>query len=190
MTLIRTVEPAVEPLSLAEAKAHLRLSGDGEDETVLALIRAARQEVERQSGQALIDQHWRLVLDDWPADDFVLIRRGPVREILAVTVFGEDGAATLMPAPVFLADTVSEPARIVFRERPRPGVPLNGIEIDFRCGHGASGADVPDLMKRAILLLVAHWYEFRGVVEPSGQPVGYPSGFDRLLASFRPARLA
>jgi uncharacterized phiE125 gp8 family phage protein len=64
MTLIRTVEPAAEPVTLAEAKAHLRLADSSEDDLLTGLIRAARQDVERATGMALIDQHWRLVLDN------------------------------------------------------------------------------------------------------------------------------
>jgi uncharacterized phiE125 gp8 family phage protein len=45
------------------------------------------------------------------------------------------------------------------------------------------------MLKRAILLLVAHWFEFRGVAGAADQPVGHPPGFDRLVSTWRRARL-
>ena len=66
MTLFRTVAPATEPVTLAEAKAYLRLQHDSEDALLAGLVRAAREEVERSTGAALIDQHWRMTLDAWP----------------------------------------------------------------------------------------------------------------------------
>jgi uncharacterized phiE125 gp8 family phage protein len=65
---------------------------------------------------------------------------------------------------------------------------MNGIEIDFTAGFGEAGTDVPDLLRRAILALVAHWYEFRGVYD-AGQPVSYPAGYDRMISSYRARRL-
>ena len=48
---------------------------------------------------------------------------------------------------------------------------------------------MPDLLKRAILMLVAHWFEFRGVAGAADQPVGHPPGYDRIVAAYRRARL-
>ncbi|MGF7007408.1 head-tail connector protein [Aminobacter sp. BE322] len=87
MTLIRTSAPAVEPVTLLEAKAHLRIAHVSEDALIGGLIRAAREDVERTTGLALIDQAWRLVLDGWPPGDAVTIARYPVRLILSVTTF-------------------------------------------------------------------------------------------------------
>ncbi|MHB2265909.1 head-tail connector protein [Aliihoeflea sp. PC F10.4] len=190
MTAFRTTGPEAEPVTLAEAKAHLRLQHDSEDELVSGLIRAAREEVERATGLALLNQTWRKVLDALPRDRMVRLRPSPVREVLSVTVFGADGEGTLVDPAHYTADGVSRPARIVFRRPPTPGAALNGIEIDYIAGHGEAGADVPDLLKRAMLMLVAHWYEFRGVVGASGQPVSYPAGYDRLIAPFRQRRIA
>jgi uncharacterized phiE125 gp8 family phage protein len=189
MTLIRTVEPAAEPVTLAEAKAHLRLADSSEDDLLTGLIRAARQDVERATGMALIDQHWRMVLDNWPANGLSELPIHPVREILSITVYGSEGEASLLDASVYEADLVSRPARLYLAKKPEPLRMLNGIEVDFRAGFGEAGTDVPDLLKRAILLLAAHWYEFRAGFGPSDQPVAYPAGYERLIATYRAGRL-
>lgn len=189
MTLFRTVNPAAEPVTLAEAKSHLRVTHESEDALVSGLIAAARQEVERQTGLALIEQDWRLVLDAWPAEDVIELRRHPVSQILSVTIYDGDGAASLLPSPNYQLDAASRPARLLVIERPAPGLCINGIEIDFRAGFGAAGTDVPDLLKRSMLMLIAHWYEFRGSHGPEAQPVSFPVGFDRLIAGYRLARL-
>ncbi len=189
MTLFRTVEPAAEPVTLAEVKAHLRLSHASEDTLLAGLIRAAREDVERTTGLALIEQSWRLVLDRWPRDGTVALMRHPVREILSVTAYGSEGEGALVNPATYQADTLSRPARLHFVERPEPLRTLNGIEIDFTAGFGEAGTDVPDLLKRAILLLVAHWYEFRAAFDAGDQPASYPPGYDRLLAGHRARRL-
>lgn len=190
MTAFRTTGPEAEPVTLADVKAHLRLQHDSEDDLVMGLIRAAREEVERATGLALLNQTWRKVLDTLPRDRMVRLTPSPVREVLSVTVFGEEGEGSLVDPAHYAVDGISRPVRIVFRKPLEPRAALNGIEIDYVAGHGEAGADVPDLLKRAMLVLVAHWYEFRGVVDASGQPVSWPPGYDRLIAPFRQRRIA
>lgn len=189
MTLFRTVEPFVEPITLAKAKAHLRIAHDSEDDLLSGLIRAARQEVERTTGSALIEQSWRLVLDAWPEGNIVELKRLPVRQVLSVTVFDSDGAASVLSPEDYQLDAISSPARLYLHSRPRPGLPINGIEIDFSAGYGEAGTDVPDLLKRAVLILVAHWYEFRGAFGPDSQPVSIPDEYRRLITGWRGPRL-
>jgi uncharacterized phiE125 gp8 family phage protein len=189
MTLFRTVEPVAEPVTLVEAKAHLRIDHGDDDDLLSALIRAARQEVERSAGLALIAQSWRMVLDDWPADGCATVRLHPLIEIQSVTAFGDDGEATILDPSTYRLDRLSRPARIHFATPVVPFHAVNGIEVDFTAGFGEAGTDVPDLLKRAILLLVAHWYEFRAGFGPDDQPVSYPAGFDRIMAGYRAGRL-
>ena len=66
MPLILTAGPSVEPISLAEAKAHCRVDADAEDTLIASLILAARLHIERCLDLALISQSWSLYLDRWP----------------------------------------------------------------------------------------------------------------------------
>ncbi len=189
MTLFRTAGPNAEPVTLADVKEHLRVGHASEDTLLSGFVRAAREEVERATGIALINQTWRLVLDRWPKNGCVLLARHPVRAVLSVTAYGPDGEASLIPAAGYQLDPLSRPARLHFDGTPPSLRAMNGIEIDFSAGFGEAGTDVPDLLKRAILLLTAHWYEFRGVLGPESQPVSYPCDYERLIAPYRTRRL-
>jgi uncharacterized phiE125 gp8 family phage protein len=189
MTLFRTVDPTVEPVTLAEAKAHLRLDGTVDDDLLTGLVRAARQDVEQATGMALLDQSWRLALDRWPASGTALLKVHPLRAVLSVTLYGSEGEASVLAPESYQVDALSRPARIHVDTAPPALRAMNGVEIDFSAGFGETGADVPDLLRRAILLLVAHWYEFRAGFGPSDQPVSYPAGYGRLIAFYRAGRL-
>jgi len=68
MSSILLTPPAAEPVTLADAKAWLRVEHDDDDDVIAALIAGARSHVEAQTRRALITQSWRLVLDRWPRD--------------------------------------------------------------------------------------------------------------------------
>lgn len=187
MTLFRTVAPAVEPVTLSDAKKTLRLDHDGEDGLIEGLIRAAREEVETSCGLALIEQEWRLAIDRLPPMGRVLLRRHPVQTVKSVTVFGRDGEASLVDPATYRLDAGGRPVRLHFLVSPSHAA--NGVEIDFSAGFGEAGTDVPDLLKRAMLVLVAHWYEFRASYAAAEQPVSFPAGYDRLIAPWRMRRL-
>ncbi len=201
--LIRTAAPAEEPVSVIEAKAHLRLDGGAETDLLAALIAGAREVAETLTGRALVTQSWTVSLDGW-ADGAVgrpaglapaphcarlalALPRPPLISVESVTTFDADGAASLWAPAAYFVDRAAVPGRIV-RLRgapwPMPGRPLGGIEIAFTAGYGDADA-VPAALRQAILLLVAHWFENREPVPPRtiGTPV--PAAVYGLLAPFR-----
>ncbi|QLF69867.1 phage head-tail connector protein [Peteryoungia desertarenae] len=184
MTIIDLSPPVAEALTLVEVKAHLRLDGAEEDPLLLALIVAAREHLEGETGLSLTARAFRLCLDQWPADGILAIPRGPVRAVTAVTVYDAAG----MPQPVSLADHLldgeARPARLWLREVPRPERRMNGIEVEFTAGFGESGTDVPESLKRAMLIHIGAMYAWRGLVSPEMQPAVIPPGYDRLIAPF------
>ncbi len=189
MTYALIVPPAAEPLTLAEVKAHLRLDGAEEDALVLSLVKAAREFLERETGLCLMAQGWRLYLDRWPSDGVIRILKSPVQTIQTVCVYGLDGEPVQVSLEDHLLDGAGRPARLWLKNTPVTGRTVNGIEIDFSAGYGEAATDVPDTLKRAMLIHIGHMFAFRGVVGPADQPAGIPVGYERLIAPFRMRRL-
>lgn len=189
MTYVLTTPPGAEPLTLAEVKAHLRIDDGEEDALLLSLTGTAREYLERETGLCLLAQSWRLYLDNWPADGIVRIAKSPVRAVQTVTVYGEGGLALDVSLEDHLLDGEGRPARLWLRHPPSPGRMVNGIEIDFSAGYGEAGTDVPDTLKRAMLIHVGHMFAYRGVLSPDQRPAGIPDGYQRLVAPFRMRRL-
>ncbi|QCL72639.1 hypothetical protein CFBP5877_03370 [Agrobacterium tumefaciens] len=184
MTYALIYPPQAEPLTLAEVKAHLRLDGNEEDALLAALLRTAREHLERVTGLCLIRQTWRLYLDRWPETGVILIGKGPVQAIETILVFDGEGRAAVITGADRLLDGAARPARLWLRNPPSPGRAMNGIEIDFLAGYGEAGTDVPDTLKRAMLMHVAQMFAFRGAVAPENQPAAVPAGYERLVAPF------
>ena len=184
MTIAELLPPLAEPITLAEAKAHLRLETADEDTLVAGLIRAARDHLEGQTGLCLVTRLLRLYLDDWPEGRVIPIARGPVQTIETVTVYDALGTPVEVAAAGYVLDGTARPARLMLPDRPATARAMNGIEIDFTAGFGESGADVPDTLKRAMLLHVAAMYELRGVLCLDDQPGAVPQGYERLIAPY------
>lgn len=192
MALVLTSGPASEPVTLSEAKAHLRIDGSNEDVLLTSLILTSRLHVEAALGLALINQTWMLVLDRWPADGGgVDIPIQPLQAVTAVRVRDTSSAATVIAPTQYLVDIVSKPPRLVWNNAapPEPGRFANGIEIDLSTGFGATAAAVPAPLKHAILMLTAHWYEHRDPIEIGSVAARIPEAVNDLIQPFRKIRL-
>ena len=181
--------PASEPVTLAEAKLHVRQDLDTDDTLITGLITAAREEVERISWHALLTQTWELVLDRWPAGDAIELPRPPLQSVTSVKYTDSSGAETTWSAANYVVDTDSTPGRIVLAYSVTwPTVvlqPTGGIRVRYVAGW-TSAANVPQAIKQALLLLVGHWYETReDTVKAATDTIA--RGVADLLRSFRDA---
>jgi uncharacterized phiE125 gp8 family phage protein len=183
MTLAILTAPALEPVTLAELRQFLRLDNGSEDALLIGLIKAARETLEQQSGLALITQTWRLYADCWPRHGLIKIAKYPLRSIVSVTAYQDDGTPVALAQDSIHLNGSTRPARLYLAAPSHAA--LSGLEIDFEAGFGEAGTDVPDALRHAIMTLVAHWYEFRGVFDASLQPVSYPPAFERTVGLWR-----
>jgi uncharacterized phiE125 gp8 family phage protein len=187
MTPLLIAGPAVEPVTLAEMRAYLRLDDGGEDDLVAALVKAARLLVEAACGRQLVEQTWRLVLDRWPSGRIVRLPLSPLIRVERVRVFDATGSATDLAPALYRAEGASDPPRVVVESAaPEPGLAAEGIHLDIVVGFGPAAADVPAPLAQAVRLLVARWFENRG---DSLGDTALPPDVAALVAPYRRARL-
>ncbi|MEI9887040.1 MAG: head-tail connector protein [Rhizomicrobium sp.] len=183
MPLSLTTPPVVEPVTLAEAKAHLKLDTSADDALVTTLIAAARARAEWHTGRALITQAWTLWLDIWPG--VIEIPLPPLQAVAALTTYGRDDAAHVLDPSTYFVDTAS--GRIALKSGRAPPSDLrrlNAVAVAFTAGYGAAAANVPPPLRGAILELIAFLYEHRGEA-----PAELPQDCLALLAPYRILKL-
>ncbi|TLG78592.1 phage head-tail connector protein [Methylocystis sp. B8] len=182
--------PAIEPVSLADAKSWLREDGVEEDQLIQTLIVAARMTLEAYTRRFFVTQSWRLIFDCWPSSAIcnatLYIPFAPFQSATAIRIFDSNDAAQTLAAAAYRAPSSSEGGRISFKSAPpAPGRATDGIEIDFAVGYGALASEIPQPLRHAILTLVAHWREHRG---DNGDDA-LPNAVAQLAAPFRRERL-
>lgn len=182
MSSILLTPPAAEPLALDETRAYLRVEHTDDDELIAALIAGARIHVEAQARRALITQGWRLVLDAWPGDGRIAVRPAPLQAVTAARVYDATGDAQAVDIQALVPDIAASALVFIPWALPAPGRAAAGIEIDVTAGYGDDALAVPEPLRQAVRLLVAHWYENRGVTGPSPQ---MPAGVAALLTPYR-----
>lgn len=193
MTAVLNSGPLVEPVSLAEAKAHLRIDTDDEDGLLASLITSARLHIEAHLNVVLLNQSWSVYFDSWPDDGVVVLPMAPLVSVNAVSIRSEQGDATIISDNNYYADISGRTPRLV-RSRtgvwPPPKRKAGGIEITLTAGYGEEPEEVPQNIRQAILLLTAHWFENRELVSLSDRFVDVPAAVFALLQPYRRARLA
>lgn len=179
--------PAEEPLTLAEAKAHLRVEHADDDALITALVTGARTHVETQTRRALISQTWRILRDGWPESGRFEVFPAPLRQVVAARVYDTAAVAHAIDADAFVVDTAAAPGVIGFSplSLPQPGRAVAGIEIDIDAGYGTSASAVPEPLKQAVRQLVAHWYENRGAGHSRDESIRVPAMVAALIAPYR-----
>lgn len=190
MTLKVITPPAVEPVTLAETKLHLRVTTSADDDQITALITTARELVEQSLSRALISQTLELVLDSWPGSTIIL-PRPPLVSVTSI-VYTDDAAADATFASTnYLVDADSTPGRIRLKSgKTWPSTTLqdlNAVRVRYVAGYGAAGTNVPQPIRQAILLLIGDWYENREatIVAQGMTATPLPNGVEALLWPYR-----
>lgn len=185
--------PAVEPISLVEAKNHLRVDISDDDALIQNKIRAARTNLERVYDYAFITQSLVTGRDYFPGMfgigygptpgwwlgstwmsqyDLQELRygfirlRGPVQSITSVTYLDTTGAQQTWASSNYVVDTDSVPGRLSLalgKTFPTTGPLLGAVKIEHVSGN-LTPEVVPDDAKDALKLFLGHLYEHREAV--------------------------
>lgn len=159
-----TTAPASEPLTTAEAKSHLNVDTSDDDTLIDNMIKAARIAIENYLDQKLITQTITEYFDEFPTDGVFNLTVWPVQSITSVNYLDTDGASQTWNASNYTTDLVSEPARITNAysvSYPSTRDQINAVNVVYVAGYGDDSTDIPELIRRAMLLLIADMYDNR-----------------------------
>jgi uncharacterized phiE125 gp8 family phage protein len=182
-------QPVVEPVSVADAKAHCRIDTNTDDTYVAALISAAREYVEAYMDESLIDQQLVMRLDAFPAA--IELPRPPMSQTAsrtAVTIVytaNDAGSTATLATNQYRVDRDSTPGTL----RPLYGgswpshlLDYGSVTVTWWAGRGEDGGKVSQRVKAAILMLVGQWYERRMAADAASMSE-MPFGVKALLDS-------
>lgn len=192
MSLTIKTAPAVDPVSVEDAKTHLRIDHSADDSYIGSLITAALQYVERaETNRALITQTWNYYLEAFPGGDVLELPLPPLQSVTGVYYTPDGDSEATFSSANYTVDTDSEPGRVVLNSNASwPGDELeevNGVRVEFVAGYGDSATDVPEPLRQAIRLIVAELYENREdvVIGAGNSVVPVPYSSKMLLQNYR-----
>ena len=193
-SLTRQTPPAVEPVTLAEAKAHLRVDTTTDDAYIGSLITAAREWCEQYLDRTLVHTQWVMRFDRFPPDGThdIELPRPPMASAGTATAVAlaftfENGTTSTYSTASYRVDRDGTPGTVktLYGQTWPPHLQDdNAISVTWWGGYGASGTSVPAAIRHAMLMLVGHWYESRLAAVASGAvPQDVPFGVRSLLDS-------
>lgn len=187
MALKRVSGPAVEPLTLAEAKAHLRVDHTVDDALITELIKAAREHAEGYLKRVLITQVWQ-----WKRDGFghhaLELPLSAAQSVDSIQYVDSAGVTQTWAAANYQVDLDSEPGRVspaFGYQWPLPDTRFNAVIITFTVGYGAAGSSVPAPIKQALLLHIGHMHERREQTISGTIIAEIPMGYEALMFPYR-----
>ena len=181
MTTIKLADAATEAITLAEAKAHLRVDDSNEDTLIGVFISAARNACEARTGRAITPTTYRMALDTFPETGIELAFPRLI-SVESVKYYDLAGVLQTVAPADYLVDVISEPGWV----SPGPGLiwpeiqeRINAVLIDYTAGYST----VPTDLKAWMLLAITDLFERRG---RSSERPAVPQAFaDGLLERYK-----
>lgn len=197
LTLI--APPSSDPVSLAEANAQCRVTSSDEDGLMAGYLLAARQACEDFTGRVFSTQTWEMKLDNgWPTvfdrpsvsrRTRIVLPNPPAQSIVSIAYIDSTGALqTLNPTQYSFSkgDIFGIIDQAYGVSWPTVRCQLEAITVRFVAGYGGNPSGLPEPIRQAILLLVAHFYAYRTAVVADVRvtPAELPMGVKFLLQSY------
>lgn len=189
--------PTVLPVSLDEAKRHLRVDHDLDDVQIGIAIEAATRHLDGYTGilgRAMLTQTWRDFASTWPASRAIPLSLSPVASITSITSRDSDGLVTTLALGTdyrLVSGMSYRPFILLARDAalPSPACEPDAVKIDYIAGYGEASA-VPAPLRHAILMMVGDMYRFTESAA-HGAMAGVPisATVDRLIAPYRRVHL-
>ena len=203
-----TTAPTTEPVTLAEAKLHLRVEADvtADDTLITSLIQAAREHVEAACQRALMPQVWTERRTAFPtapcsrtvpgvpygylraptlAQQTIQLAGGKVRAVDLVKYVDATGTLQTLDPSLYVTELTTEPAQVVpayGTSWPSTQQMPGAVQVQYQVGY-ADADSVPAALKAAVLLVLSDLFSNREAF--GAQPVTENPALSRLLDPYK-----
>ena len=193
MMLIEETPVPDSALPVDAFKAHLRLGSgfgldDVQDVVVVSFLRAALAAIEARTGKAILRRGFSWAVSAWRDTCAQILPLAPVHTISRVALVARNGDETdVAPAAYWLERDMQAP-RLRATGSALPSVPAQGtVNVEFEAGFAADWGGVPSDLRQAVLMLAAHYYEYRNDTGLSGGCM--PFGVSSLIERYKGVRM-
>lgn len=163
MGLSITEPAATEPLTLVEAKAHLRVDSTDEDALISSLITAATEYAQGATNRRLIDTAFAYTLDSFPSTGVIVLPETPLIAVQSITYVDTNGDTQTWSNSLYdvKTDTLLGTVRPAYGEDfPSTREQQDAVTVSFTAGY-ADASSVPEAIKSGMKLMIGHLYEQR-----------------------------
>ena len=163
MNPVKLITPsALTPVTLTEAKDHLKVTGTDSDTLIQTYLNAAIKRVENYRQSPVMDSEWELYAKYWPTS--INLQKHPVSAINSVKYYDDDNVLQTVTASDYRLQDFRVPCRLEFdgdftepstydREYP--------IIVNFNAGYGYAASASYALIKQVIFLELGTYHEIR-----------------------------
>ena len=187
MRAYKVVTPATaNPLTLTEAKTHLKVDTTADDTFITNLIKSATSSAQEYTNRFFIATTIQQYGDKW--EDISNLFKSPVASVTHVKYVDPDGTLQTLSTDVYFVDDVNKPARIGLK--PNQSFPeiidrLNAIYVEYVVGIAAGPDEVDEGIRQALLLTIGNWYQNRQAVVTGTIATELPMNAKFLLDQYK-----
>ena len=186
MRAYKVVTPATDnPLTLTEAKTHLKVDTTADDTFITNLIKSATSSAQEYTNRFFIATTIQQYGDKW--EDISNLFKSPVASVTNIKYVDTSGSLQTLSTDVYFVDDVNKPARIGLK--PNQSFPeiidrLNAIYVEYVVGD-ASAEELDEGIRQALLLTIGNWYQNRQAVVTGTIATELPMNAKFLLDQYK-----
>lgn len=174
-----------ELVSITEARDWCRVLNEDHDTILTALITAAREKVENDTGRTLVEKTIVQRRDGFPCSRVIELEGAPVRSVTSIVYVDANGSTQTLSASRYTVDIYSTPARVVLdyeESWPSTDEVPNAVRVTYEAGYNdEAGYELPPTLKTAVRFLIAHWFSHREPDMVGVSIVPIPKTYDNLI---------
>jgi len=187
MKTYQVITPAsTYPVSLTEAKSHLKVDTTADDTYIESIIKAATQLSEEYTNRFFIDT---IILQT--CSDFAQLQtlfKSKVSAVDSIKYYDSDNIIQTLDSAVYETQLQYEPSQIELADgKSFPAITKrnDAVRARYTVGYGSSASDVPEIIKQAILLTIGNFYQNRNSVVIGRIATELPMNVKWLLDTYK-----